>query len=79
MKNLRQEAILKIIEEQPVFTQEMLVSLLQKQGWNVHRQRSHVILKHWGCARPQTARKPAISNQPPASRPSLRLSMPGPY
>ena len=35
MKNLRQEAILKIIEEQPVFTQEMLVSLLQKQGWNV--------------------------------------------
>ncbi len=35
MKNLRQEAILKIIEEQAVFTQEMLVSILQKQGWNV--------------------------------------------
>ena len=35
MKNLRQEAILKIIEEQPVFTQEMLVSILQQQGWNV--------------------------------------------
>lgn len=35
MKNLRQEAILKIIEEQAVFTQEMLVSLLQEQGWNV--------------------------------------------
>ena len=35
MKNLRQEAILKIIEAQPVFTQEMLVDLLQEQGWNV--------------------------------------------
>ena len=35
MKNLRQEAILKIIEAQPVFTQEMLVELLQQQGWNV--------------------------------------------
>lgn len=35
MKNLRQEAILKIIGEQPVFTQEMLVSILQEQGWNV--------------------------------------------
>lgn len=35
MKNLRQEAILKIIEDQPVFTQEMLVSILQEQGWNV--------------------------------------------
>lgn len=35
MKNLRQEAILKIIEEQAVFTQEMLVSILQQQGWNV--------------------------------------------
>ncbi|MBQ7936510.1 MAG: ArgR family transcriptional regulator [Clostridia bacterium] len=35
MKNARQEAILKIIEEQPVFTQEMLVYLLQQQGWNV--------------------------------------------
>jgi len=35
MKNLRREAILKIIEEQAVFTQEMLVSILQKQGWNV--------------------------------------------
>ncbi len=35
MKNLRRDAILKIIEEQPVFTQEMLVSILQEQGWNV--------------------------------------------
>lgn len=35
MKNLRQETILKIIEEQPVSTQEMLVSLLQERGWNV--------------------------------------------
>ena len=35
MKNLRQEAILKIIDEQAVFTQEMLVSILQDQGWNV--------------------------------------------
>lgn len=35
MKNLRREAILKIIEEQAVFTQEMLVSILQEQGWNV--------------------------------------------
>lgn len=35
MKNLRQEAILKIIEEQAVLTQEMLVSILQSQGWNV--------------------------------------------
>ncbi|MBQ4052368.1 MAG: hypothetical protein IJD09_01850 [Clostridia bacterium] len=35
MKNLRQDAILKIIQEQPVYTQEMLVSLLQQQGWNV--------------------------------------------
>ncbi len=35
MKNLRQEAILKIIEQQAVFTQEMLVSILQEQGWNV--------------------------------------------
>lgn len=35
MKNLRQEAILKIIETQHVFTQEMLVDLLQQQGWNV--------------------------------------------
>ncbi len=35
MKNLRQEAILKIIEEQAVTTQEMLVSILQEQGWNV--------------------------------------------
>lgn len=35
MKNLRQEAILKIIEEQAVYTQEMLVLLLQEQGWNV--------------------------------------------
>ncbi len=35
MKNLRREAILKIIEEQSVFTQEMLVSILQEQGWNV--------------------------------------------
>lgn len=35
MKNLRQEAILKIIDTQSVFTQEMLVELLQKQGWNV--------------------------------------------
>jgi transcriptional regulator of arginine metabolism len=35
MKNLRQEAILKIIEEQAVLTQEMLVSILQEQGWNV--------------------------------------------
>ena len=35
MKNLRQEAILKIIEEQEVLTQEMLVSVLQEQGWNV--------------------------------------------
>ena len=35
MKNLRQEAILKIIDEQAVLTQEMLVSILQKQGWNV--------------------------------------------
>lgn len=35
MKNLRQEAILKIIEEQAVLTQEMLVAILQEQGWNV--------------------------------------------
>lgn len=35
MKNSRQEAILKIIEEQAVFTQEMLVAILQEQGWNV--------------------------------------------
>lgn len=35
MKNLRRDAILKIIEEQPVFTQEMLVTILQDQGWNV--------------------------------------------
>lgn len=35
MKNLRQEAILKIIDEQSVSTQEALVSILQKQGWNV--------------------------------------------
>lgn len=35
MKNLRQEAILNIIEEQAVFTQEMLVSILQERGWNV--------------------------------------------
>ena len=35
MKNSRQETILKIIEEQAVFTQEMLVSILQEQGWNV--------------------------------------------
>ncbi len=35
MKNARQEAILKIIQDQPVFTQEMLVNLLQQQGWNV--------------------------------------------
>lgn len=35
MKNLRREAILKIIEEQEIFTQEMLVSVLQEQGWNV--------------------------------------------
>ena len=35
MKNLRQEAILKIIEEQAVYTQEMLVTILQEQGWNV--------------------------------------------
>lgn len=35
MKNSRQEAILKIIGEQAVFTQEMLVSILQQQGWNV--------------------------------------------
>ena len=35
MKNLRQEAILKIIEDQAVLTQEMLVSILQEQGWNV--------------------------------------------
>lgn len=35
MKNLRREAILKIIEEQAVLTQEMLVSILQEQGWNV--------------------------------------------
>jgi transcriptional regulator of arginine metabolism len=35
MKNLRQEAILKIIDSKPVFTQEMLVNLLQEQGWNV--------------------------------------------
>lgn len=35
MKNLRRDAILKIIEEQAVYTQEMLVMLLQEQGWNV--------------------------------------------
>ncbi|MBQ7090932.1 MAG: hypothetical protein IJN82_07410 [Clostridia bacterium] len=35
MKNLRQKAILKIIDEQTVVTQEMLVSILQQQGWNV--------------------------------------------
>jgi len=35
MKNLRQKAILKIIDEQAVVTQEMLVSILQQQGWNV--------------------------------------------
>ena len=35
MKNLRQKAILKIIDEHAVFTQEMLVSILQQQGWNV--------------------------------------------
>ena len=35
MKNLRQEAILKIIEEQPVSTQEGLVAILQSRGWNV--------------------------------------------
>ncbi len=35
MKNSRREAILKIIDDQAVFTQEMLVSLLRSQGWNV--------------------------------------------
>ncbi len=35
MKNTRQEEILKIIEEQPVSTQEMLVALLQERGWAV--------------------------------------------
>ncbi len=35
MKNLRQKAILKIIDEQAVVTQEMLVAILQRQGWNV--------------------------------------------
>ena len=35
MKNLRQEAILKIIEEHPVSTQEGLVDLLRQNGWNV--------------------------------------------
>lgn len=35
MKNLRQEAILKIIDQQAVTTQEMLVAILQQQGWNV--------------------------------------------
>ncbi len=35
MKNLRHEAILELIEGNPVSTQEMLVELLQRQGWNV--------------------------------------------
>ena len=35
MKNLRQEAILRIIDQQAVTTQEMLVTALQQQGWNV--------------------------------------------
>ena len=35
MKNSRQKAILKIVDEQAVVTQEMLVSILQQQGWNV--------------------------------------------
>lgn len=35
MKNLRQEAILKIIEETNISTQEMLVEVLQNRGWNV--------------------------------------------
>lgn len=35
MKNLRQDAILRIIDKQAVFTQDMLVQLLQEQGWNV--------------------------------------------
>ncbi len=35
MKNLRQEAILEIIDEKPILTQEMLVDALRERGWNV--------------------------------------------
>ncbi len=69
MKNLRQEAILKIIEDQEVFTQEMLVSLLQQQGWNVTQATISRDIKALGLRKVSNGSqtryiKPAINSAP---------------
>ena len=73
MKNSRQEAILKIIEEQPVFTQEMLVTILQKQGWNVTQATVSRDIKALGLRKTSDGKgtryvKPAVVSAPQPTR-----------
>ena len=73
MKNLRQETILKIIEEQPVFTQEMLVTILQNQGWNVTQATVSRDIKALGLRKITDSKgthyiKPSIGTPPQPAR-----------